>query len=122
MNKFEEVIQVYLNNQAEKDPHLAERMKLESKNITDCCEYIISEVEKTDRQGFADEEIYAMARHYYLEDNLEIKEVVGRVRRVSRVVVNHAIRETVQDKKPISKKDKPEVKNYEQVSLFDISI
>lgn len=116
MNKFEEVILDYLTKQAEQDTHLAERMKLESKNIADCCKYIISEVKKTNRQGFADEEIYAMARHYYLEENLEI------VQMSARVVVNHAIRETVQDKKPISKNDKSEVKNYEQVSLFDISI
>lgn len=113
MNKFEEVIQDYLNNQAEKDAHLAERMKIQSKNITDCCKYIIGEVKKTDRQGFADEEIYAMARHYYLEDDLTID-----TNAIARVVINREIQATTKTKKEKLAKQ-VEVKTHEQILLFD---
>lgn len=38
------------------------------KNIDDCCTFIINQVRQSGCNGFADEEIYSMALHYYDED------------------------------------------------------
>ncbi|MBP9481471.1 MAG: hypothetical protein KBF15_08460, partial [Parabacteroides sp.] len=35
------------------------------KNIDDCVTYILNEVKKSGCNGFADDEIYSMAVHYY---------------------------------------------------------
>ena len=40
------------------------------KNIDDCCDFIISEVKKSGRQGFDDDEIYGIAVHYYNEEEV----------------------------------------------------
>lgn len=40
------------------------------KNIDDCCDFIISEVKKSGRQGFDDDEIYGIAIHYYNEEEV----------------------------------------------------
>lgn len=114
MNKFEEVILAHLENIAKTDSHLAGRMQIKEKNIESCCKYIISEVEKTKRNGFADEEVFALARHYYLEDNLEIKKVSAKV------IVNQAI---TGDEKAKSKKEEPKNESKSnQLSLFDLTL
>ena len=73
MNHFKNIIKAHLDSRAATDALFAKSYQKESKNIDECCNYIISEVEKTNRQGFADEEIFNFAIHYYDED--EIKDV-----------------------------------------------
>lgn len=64
---FKECIKKYLDNLAAKDSTFAPKYAAEGKSIDECCKYIISQVKKMKREGFADEEIYGMAVHYYDE-------------------------------------------------------
>lgn len=95
LNPFEKTIKEYLDNFAATDEWFKECYADPKKNIKSCCDYICTEVQKTGRKGFADEEIYQLARHYYLEDIKpgEIKASSGNV------VVNHQIELSDEEKK-----------------------
>lgn len=74
LNPFEKAIKAYLDRRAAEDQQFAERYANTSKSIPQCCNFIISEVRKTHRTAFADDEVYGLAVHYYDEANLgEIK-------------------------------------------------
>ena len=47
------------------------------KNIDDCCTFIINQVRQSGCNGFADEEIYSMALHYYDEEDIDIGKPVS---------------------------------------------
>ena len=59
------------NGRAMTDPLFAPNLQKPHKNIEECILYILSEVQKSGCNGFADEEIYSMAVHYYDEDEVE---------------------------------------------------
>lgn len=112
---FKETIQNYLNDRAEKEPLFAKTLAKESKNIDECINYIISEVQKSGKNGFDDSEIFNMAVHYYDEDEIkDVKEVSAKV------VVNHSVQS--EEKKPKKKVEKKEIDpdNYPhpQLSMF----
>ena len=68
LNEFETCIKDYLDNfESEffKTVYNPEKIK-------DCCAYIIGEVKKSKRSAFTDEEIYKMARDYFV-DKKEVK-------------------------------------------------
>ena len=71
MNHFKQAIKDHLDSRAKEDALFAKSYSKENKNIDECCNYIINAVKKTNRQGFADNEVFNMAIHYYDEDNLE---------------------------------------------------
>ncbi len=54
------------------DPLFAPNLQKPHKNIEECILYILSEVQRSGCNGFADEEIYSMAVHYYDEDDIEV--------------------------------------------------
>ncbi|MGC4041939.1 MAG: Cas9 inhibitor AcrIIA9 family protein [Flavobacterium sp.] len=83
---FKEAIANYLNEVAAKDEMFAMTMCKQNKNIDDCATYILNTVKKSGRQGFADDEIYAMAIHYYDEDSIVIGEKIS-----ARVIVNQPL-------------------------------
>lgn len=119
-NSFKETIRHYLEQRAASDELFAVTFAREGKNIDDCCTYILNQVQKSGCNGFADDEIYNMAVHYYDEDKIDIGKPVN-----AKVIVNH----TVPDEKPIKQesraavtpKPKPEKQSspYVQNSLFD---
>lgn len=123
-NYFKNVIQDYLNSQAKKDELFAKSLSKENKNIDDCINYILNEVKAFGCNGFADEEVFHMAMHYYYEDDLEIGKPIN-----TKVVVNHSNFEDkkteiqkVEKPKPQPKEKNPKVvklKQGNQVSLFD---
>ena len=92
-DRFKEVIKEYLDDRAAKDNLFAATYANREKNIVDSAEYIFSEVQKSGRQGFADEEIYGMAVHYYDEEKLEFENVGD-----MDVVVNQAVELTEEEK------------------------
>lgn len=93
LNEFEKTIKAYLDKRASTDELFAKSYAKEGKSIKNCCNFINYEVKKSGRCGFADEEIFGMAVHYYDEDDLgEIKECNARV------VVNHEIQLTEEEK------------------------
>lgn len=69
---FKKVINGYLDHRAANDDLFAARYKKANKSIDECCDYIISQVKKSGCNGFADDEIFSMAIHYYDE---EIKDI-----------------------------------------------
>lgn len=70
----------------------AESYAKPNKSIEECCNFIFTQVQKSGCCGFADDEIYGMAVHYYDEDNLgEIKPIQGQV------VVNHKVELTEEE-------------------------
>ena len=88
---FTSVIDAHLQSVAQGDPLFAETLRKPNKNIKDCCTYIINEVKKSGRNGFADEEIFGMAVHYYDEDDIKPGADVK-----AQVAVNHRVEATKQ--------------------------
>lgn len=83
---FKTIIENHLQKLGEADPLFAETLKKPKKNINDCVTYILNQVKKSGQVGYADEEIFQMAVHYYDEDNIEVGKPVS-----ARVVVNQHI-------------------------------
>lgn len=82
--EFENAIWAFLKREAEKDDLF--RKKMEShpeKDAKSVCNYILTEVAKevgsNNAGGFADEEIYGMAKHFIDEDDLKPKDFSGHV-------------------------------------------
>ncbi len=90
---FKQTIQTYLENRAATDELFAARYTDPKKNIDDCTTYILNQVRASGCNGFADEEIYSMALHYYDEPHIEVGKSVN-----CRVVVNHTIELTEEEK------------------------
>ena len=83
---FKNTIRAYLEQRATTDELFARTYARPDKNIEDCCTYILNTVQQTGCNGFADEEIYSMAVHYYDEDNIEPGKLID-----CRVIVNHTV-------------------------------
>jgi hypothetical protein len=101
------VIDAHLQSVAQADPLFAVTLAKPNKNIKDCVTYILNEVKKSGRNGFADEEIFGMAIHYYDEDDLRPGAAVN-----AQVVVNHRVEGLKQkmEKAIETRKHSPEVK------------
>lgn len=100
LTPFQESIKSYLDERAKSDETFAASYAKPKKIIEGCCKYIIAEVKKTGRHGFADEEIYGMAVHYY--DEYDIKEVEADTN-VS-VVINKEVQLSDGDKAKLRKR------------------
>lgn len=109
---FQDTIKSYLDERASVDAMFAESYAKPGKSIEECCNYILNEVQKSGCCGFADEEIYGMAVHYYDEDNLgEIKPIQGQV------VVNHKVELTAEEIEEARREAKERVVNEEIARL-----
>ena len=103
-NQFQQAILNEMVERAKTDEQLAAGMARTDKNIENCCQYILTEVKKTGREGFADDEIFGMAVHYYTEDNLKIRSNIK-----AKVVVNKSI--TL---------DEDEIRNAKQKAIDEV--
>ncbi|MDL2303095.1 PcfK-like family protein [Dysgonomonas sp. OttesenSCG-928-D17] len=83
---FKVTIQSYLEQRAQTDELFAPVYAKPGKNIDDCITYILNYVKQSGICGFADDEIYSLALHYYDEDSIEAGKPIN-----CNVVVNHAI-------------------------------
>lgn len=101
---FQETIKQYLDQHAVENPLFAPKYSNPEKNIEGCINYILATVQKSNLNGFADQEIYSMAIHYYVEDNLEANSVPENIH----VVVNHHVELTDEEKKEIEEKAREE--------------
>jgi hypothetical protein len=81
---FKNTIETWLNNFAEENPNFKVKLESKKKNIDDCITYVLTEVKKSGCNGFADDEVYGMAMHYYDEENIKVGKPVN-----AKVVVNH---------------------------------
>ena len=91
---FKKTIREYLEQRAKEDQLFAASYAKENKNIDECCNYILQEVQKSGCNGFSDDEIFGMAIHYYDEDGIKNVNPVN-----ARVVVNHVVELTEEEKK-----------------------
>lgn len=97
---FKKVIKDYLSQMADMDEMFAEKFSNPDKNIDDCCKYILEVVKNSAKGGCigcADDEIYALAVHYYEEDIKDIKDVSKNVI----IVSNQEIEFTEEEKNKI---------------------
>ncbi len=90
---FARTIAEYLNQRAITDPLFAPNLAKPNKNIEDCINYILHQVQQSGCCGFEDAEIYSMAVHYYDEDEIEVRKPAP-----CRAVVNHTIVLTEEEK------------------------
>lgn len=95
---FKKVIKDYLDDFSKQNEAFAIKYANDKKNIEECCNFIVGEVKKMNVNGLADDEVYQLARHYYDEDNLEIKATSANV------VINHTIELTEEEKKKAHEK------------------
>ena len=113
LTPFQESIKSYLDERAKSDETFAASYAKPKKTIEGCCKYIVAEVKKTGRHGFADEEIYGMAVHYYDED--DIKEVKADTN-VS-VVINKEVQLSDAEKAKLRKRAEDEYFKQQQELL-----
>lgn len=90
---FQDTIAQYLNARAEQDPILAIKLAAKDKTMEGCVNYILNQVKKSGCCGFADEEIYNMAIHFWDEPEIEVGEPIN-----CQVVVNHTVELTEEEK------------------------
>ncbi len=84
---FKQAIEAHLQKVAEKDEAFAKKLKNDKKNVDSCVTYILNQVKESGRNGFADEEIYGMAIHYYDEEKVKVGSKIEN----GSVIVNHQI-------------------------------
>ena len=113
--RFKETIKKHLDGLAAADSAFAEKYAAEGKTLDGCVEYILGQVQKSGCAGFADEEIYGMAVHYYDESDL------GDYPKVSscNVIVNHRIELTEEEKAEARKKALESYEAAERKKLED---
>lgn len=103
-------IEDYLKKEADADQEFAKRMEEQPKKTPEAvCNYILSEVSKTKQSGWADEEIYGMAKHFI--DEAELKDPGSKANSVSRVVVDTHVALTEEQKQEAMEKAQ---KNFER--------
>lgn len=106
---FKEAIKNYLDKFAIEDEPFAIAYKDTNKSIDKCCSYIINEVSKMKKENrcvaLTDDEVFKMARHYYLDVDEEIKETPN-------------VKVEVKSDPIPKKKDK--TKDYDQFNIFDM--
>ena len=95
---FRDSIKSHLENRAQKDKLFATTYSKPNKNLDDCVIYIINRVKSSGINGFADEEIYSMAVHYYDEDDIVVGKPVN-----CQVAVNHVVELTDEEKEEARK-------------------
>ncbi len=83
---LKQTITAYLEQRAADDELFATVFANPNKNIDDCITYILNTVKESGCNGFADEEIYSMAMHYYDEPDIEVGKKMD-----MQVIVNHTI-------------------------------
>jgi len=95
---FKNTIKAYLDRRANDDELFAASYAKANKQLDDCIIYILNTVKKSGCNGFADDEIYSMAVHYYDEDNIEVGKNID-----YKVVVNHTVELTEEEKQQARK-------------------
>jgi hypothetical protein len=111
-NHFKNTIKAYLDQRAENDVLFSLRYSKPEKNIDDCVTYILNTIQKSGCNGFADEEVYSMAVHYYDEDNIDIGNPVN-----CQVVVNHVVELTEEEKQQAHKEARQRAQNEAYAKL-----
>lgn len=79
-NAFKEAIKKHLDERASEDELFAITYSKENKTLEECCNYVMECAQKGGCQGYADDEVFAWAVHYYDEDDIKnIKAIKAKV-------------------------------------------
>ena len=110
---FTEAIKKYLDDFSSKDDYFAKCYSNPNKSIVECCAYIVGQAMKLGVKGMADEEVYQLTRHYYLEEispnDLQVKY------EPNRVITNTHIELSEKEKAEANRKKKEEEKKKKQL-------
>lgn len=74
-NSFNQAIKAMLNERAASDPLFAKAYQREGKSIEECCNYIVSEVQRMGVNALTDEEVLGLAVHYYDETDIKVGKI-----------------------------------------------
>lgn len=100
---------------AQQDPLFADRFCNPNKKIEDCITYILNQVRNSGLQGFDDDEIYALAVHYYVEEGIDPGTPVQ-----CQVIVNHQVQLTEEEIAEQKKKAREAVFSQESTRLRSV--
>lgn len=106
--EFQKTIGRYLSDRAAVDPLFSERFRNPGKNLGDCVTFILNEVQKSGINGFTDDEIYSLALHYYMEENIDPGKDIQ-----CQVIVNHQVQLTEEEIREMKDKARQEVFSQE---------
>lgn len=127
LTSFETAIKNFLDNyvQGDCDPTFIEKYNNPKKSISECCKYIMKEVEKARKSGekcvaVADEEVFGMAIHYYDEDDIVVEEPKAQVK-VAAPASTPSSESKTKTRKPRAKKEKS-IETVTEVEELDINI
>ena len=109
---FQDTIERYLDEMAQGDHLFADKLNNPNKSIEGCVNFILSEVQQSGMNGFTDPEIFSMAVHYYVEE--DIKDVPGIQ---CQVVVNHQVELTPEEIEEMRQQAKEKVLHDEMSRL-----
>lgn len=100
-------IRAYLDDYAKKDAEFAARYADERKTIEECCDFICTQVQKSGRNGFHDDEIYGLAIHYYQE--VEPGNITAGLSDRCNTIINHPVELTEEEKEAARRKAMDEI-------------
>lgn len=131
LTSFETAIKNFLDKyiQEDPDPDFIDKYKNNpKKSISECCKYIMKEVEKARKNGekcvaVSDDEVFGMAIHYFDEDDLVVEEPKATVHvQAPEQASEEAVSKTkTKTRKPKAKKEKP-VEVTAEIEELDINI
>lgn len=89
---FKNAVKGYLDKRAADDELFAVKYANPEKSLDDCLNYIVECAYKAKVKGYADEDVYNMAMHYYEEDDLKKVPYIP-----CNVIINHAVELTEEE-------------------------
>ncbi|MCL7987676.1 PcfK-like family protein [Sphingobacterium sp. lm-10] len=108
---FKDIIQSHLTGMAATDSNFAKTFANPEKKIEDCITYILNTVKSSGKMGFADDEIFGMAMHYYDEEQIEVGKPIS-----GKVIINRSIEKPASTEKPVQQvKTKKPIKKDETI-------
>lgn len=113
-DNFKRTIQDYLEVRVKTDELFAKSYAKENKNIDECVNFILSQVQKSGCNGFTDDEIFGIAVHYYDEDNIKDIKPIS-----CNVVVNHKVELTEEEKSELKNKARNDFYNEQLAKQRD---
>ena len=88
MKDFKETIKEYLEEYSKQDPLFLKKYLSEGKTLDECVSYILALVKKSEINGYTDEQVFKMARHYYNEKDIKVDKVESEA---GRIIINKEI-------------------------------
>ena len=80
---FEQRIKEYVEQEMKNDDLFRQTVEAKpDKSVEEACRYIIAQVNEAKRCGWDDSEIFAMVKHYYDENDIEVPEDASGVQRI----------------------------------------